>query len=76
MDWPPLLRVDRSQLIDWFTNDVQDAPQRCHPHRDCNLRSQVEAAHAPYHALGRFHRHAADSAFANVLLHFQNHVDG
>src|SRR5271157_1804004 len=32
--------------------------------------------HAADHAVGRFHGDAADSAFAEVLLHFENYVDG
>ncbi len=76
MDGPPFLCIDRSQLVHWLTNDVQDAAQRRDAHRDGNLRAQVEALHAPYHALGRLHRHATNPAFANVLLHFQNTLIG
>ncbi len=35
----------------------------------------VDGLHAAHHALGRFHGDAAHPAFAQVLLHFQNHVD-
>ncbi len=43
--------------------------------RDRDLGTGIDALHAPNHAFGRLHGHAANPAFANVLLNFQNHVD-
>src|SRR4029077_6358051 len=37
--------------------------------------SLVDGFHAPHHTFGRFHGNTTHPSFAQVLLHFQNHVD-
>ena len=36
----------------------------------------IDGLHAAHHALGGFHGDAAHAAFAQVLLHFEDDVDG
>src|SRR5205823_10504269 len=45
------------------------------PHWHGNWAIQVNHLHAPHHAVGWFHSYAAHPALAEVLLHFQNHLD-
>ncbi len=67
---------DRTKLIDRLANHVHHAAQRAFAHRNGNRSAQVNGFHAAHHALGRLHGDAAYAAFAQVLLHFQRHVDG
>ena len=67
--------LDRTELIDRLADHVHHAAERAvaHGHRDWS--ALVDGLHAAHHAVGRFHGNAAHAAFAEVLLHFENHVD-
>jgi len=45
-------------------------------HGHGNRPTLVDGFHPAHHAFGGFHRDAADAAFSQVLLHFENDLDG
>ncbi len=67
--------LDRTQLIDRRSDHVHHASQRAAAHGHRNRAALVNGFHATHHTLGRFHGNAAHAAFAQVLLHLQNHAD-
>ena len=76
MDRVALGGIDRAQLVHRVADDVQHAAQRlaAHGHRDG--AAEVDGLHAAHHAFGGLHGDAAHAAFAELLLHFQDDVDG
>ncbi len=75
MDRHGLGVLDRAQLIHRLADHVHHAPQRAAAHGHGDRPALVDGFHAAHHALGGFHGDAAHAAFAQVLLHFENHVD-
>src|SRR5262245_12513067 len=63
------------EVIDGLADYVDHATERAVADRDRNRPAQVNGLHAAHHAFGGFHGNAAHAAFAEVLLHFQDHVD-
>ena len=76
MDRHALLRVDGSEVVDRLADDVHHAAQRLLAHGNADGTTQIDGFHAAHHALGGLHGDATDAAFAEVLLHFENDVDG
>ena len=75
MDGHGLGVLDRPQLIHGLADHVHHAAQRAAAHGHRNRSALVDGFHAAHHAFGGFHGDAAHAAFAQVLLHFENHVD-
>ena len=75
MDGQPLGRLDRAKLVHRLADHVHHAAQRLFAHRHRDRPAQVERLHAPHHAVRGLHRDGAHAAFAQMLLHFQHHVD-
>ena len=75
MDRHGLGVLDRAQLIHRLADHVHHAAQRAAADGHGNRSALVDGFHAAHHAFGGFHGDAAHPAFAQVLLHFQNHVD-
>ena len=71
-----LLVLDRAQLVDGLADHVHHASQRAAAHGHGNRSALIDGLHAAHHAVGGFHGDAAHAAFAQVLLHLENHVDG
>src|SRR5664279_1504621 len=76
MDGHALVIGHGAQLVHGFANDVEHAAEGPPANRHRNGPAQVEGLHAAHHAFGRFHGHATHAAFAELLLHFQDDVDG
>ena len=76
MDGIALGGVDRAQLVDRIADDVEHAAQGLAAHGHGDGAAQVDGLHAAHHALGGLHGNAAHPAFAQLLLHFQDDVDG
>ena len=55
---------------------VQHAAERLGPHRHRDRRAGVDGFHPALHAVGRLHRDGPHAALAEVLLDFDDHVDG
>ena len=70
------LLADGPELVDWITDDVDDATQRLLAHGHADGAAEVDRLHAANHAVGCFHGHGAHATFAKVLLHLENHADG
>ena len=68
--------ADGPQFVHRLANHVDHAAQRLLAHGHANRSALVDSLHAAHHAVGRFHRHRAHAALAQVLLDFENHVDG
>ena len=68
--------LDGAELIDGLADHVHHAAERAPAHGDGNRPALIDGVHAAHHAFGGFHRDATYAAFAEVLLHFENHVDG
>ena len=75
MDRHGLAVLDRPQLVHGLADHIHHAPQRAAAHGHRNRSALVDGFHAAHHALGGFHGDTAHPAFAQVLLHFQNHSD-
>ena len=75
VDGVALVRLHRAELVDRLADDVQDAAEgrRAHRHRD--RAAGVDRLHAPHHAVGGLHAHAAHPVLPEVLLHLGDHVD-
>src|SRR5579872_429612 len=71
-----LLVLDRAQLIDRLADHVHDATKRAPSHRHGDRAALVDRFHAAHHTFSGFHSDAAHAAFAEVLLHFKNDLDG
>ena len=67
---------DGAQLIDGLADHVHHASQRASAHGHGNRPALIDGIHAAHHAVGGFHGDATHTAFAQVLLHFEDHVDG
>src|SRR5215472_13693122 len=76
MNGQAFLEFDRTQLVDGFADYVHHASQRAAAHGHGNRPTLIDDLHAAHHPVSRLHSHAAHPAFAQVLLHFENHVDG
>ena len=68
--------VDWAQLVDRFADDVHHAAERSAAHGHGDGSALVDGLHAAHHAVGGLHGDAAHAAFAQMLLHFENDVDG
>ena len=64
------------KLIDGLADHVHHAAQRSAAHGHGNRPALVDGLHAAHHAVGGLHGDAAHAAFAQMLLHLENHVDG
>ncbi len=76
MDGIALGGIDRAEFVDRVADYVEHAAQGFAAHRHGDRASQVDGLHAAHHAFGGLHGNAAHSAFAELLLHFQDDVDG
>ncbi len=76
MDRQPLLAIHRTQLVHGLANDVEHAAQRAFAHGNGDGAAEVDGLHAAHHAVSGLHGDAAHTAFAQLLLDFQDYVDG
>ncbi len=76
MDGIALGGVDRPELVHRVADDVEHAAQGLAAHGHGDGAAQVDGLHAAHHALGGLHGDAAHPAFAQLLLDFQDDVDG
>ena len=70
------LFADGAELVHRLADHVDHAAQRLFAHGHADGPAQVDGLHAAHHAVGGFHGHGAHAALAQVLLHFEDHVDG
>ena len=70
------LGVDRAHFIHRLADHVQHAAERLRTHRHFHRMAQADGLHAADQALGGLQRHGAHAAFADMLLHFADDVDG
>src|ERR1700694_3388240 len=75
MDGPPLFRIDGPEVVDGFAENIQDAAEGLVAHRNGDRFAEVDGFHAAHHAVGRLHGDAANLALADVVRHFDNHID-
>ena len=71
-----LLGFYRAQVVHWLAEHVQHAAERRAAHRHGDRSARVDRLHAAHHAFGGLHGHGAHAAFAQVLLHLGDDVDG
>ncbi len=71
-----LLVLDRTKLVDRVADHIHDASQRATAHGHGDRSVLVDGFHAAHHTIGGRHGDAAHASFAQMLLHFENHVDG
>ena len=76
VDRHSLFVFDGAKLIDWIADHVHHAPQRSAAHGHGDRPALIDGFHAAHHAVGGLHGDAAHAAFAEVLLHLENHIDG
>ena len=76
MDGHALVARHRAKLVHRLANDVEHAAQRPAANGHGDGAAEVDRLHAAHHAFGGLHGDAAHAAFAELLLHFQDDVDG
>ncbi len=67
---------DGAEVIDRLADDVHHAAQGLAADGNADGAAEVDGLHAANHALGGLHGDAANAAFAKVLLHLEDDVDG
>ena len=77
VDGPALCALDRLVgEVDRLAEDVEHAAERHWSHRHGDRRAGVDGFHPALHAVGRLHRDGPHAPLAEVLLDFDDHVDG
>src|ERR1700690_2569262 len=71
-----LVTCDWAEVVDGLTDYVHHAAQRSTADGNRDGATLVDGVHAAHHAVGGLHGDAAHAAFAEVLLDFQDDVDG
>src|SRR6185437_15903143 len=69
------LFADGPKLVYRLADHVDHAPQCLLAHGHADRPAKVDSLHAAHHALRSLHGHRAHAPLAQVLLHFQHHVD-
>jgi hypothetical protein len=67
--------LNRTKLIYRIADYIHHTPQRAVAYWNRDLTTLVNHLHPAHHALGRFHGNATHTAFAKMLLYFENYVD-
>ena len=75
VDRHTLLFADGAKLVHRLTDDVEHAAERFAADGRSNLGAEIFRVHATHHAVGGGHGDGADTALAEVLLHFEDHVN-
>ena len=76
MDGQALGCVHRSQLVHGLADDVEHATEGALAYGNGNRAAEIDGLHAANHAVGGLHGDAAHAAFAELLLDFEDDVDG
>ena len=76
MDGHTLGGVHRAKLVHRLADDVEHAAERLAADGHGDGAAEVDGLHAAHHAFGGLHGDAAHAAFAELLLDFQDDVDG
>src|SRR5436190_130612 len=71
-----LFELNWPELVYWLANHVHHAPERTRANGNRNWPTLIDGFHAAHHAVGRLHCDAAHAPFAEMLLHFEDDVDG
>jgi hypothetical protein len=72
----PLVVGDGAEVVDRFADDVHHATQRSAADWNGNRAALIDGFHAAHHAVGGLHGDATHTAFSQVLLHFEDDIDG
>ena len=72
----PLSQAIGSEVVYWLADHVHDSAKRASAYGSGDRSTLVDGFHAADHAVGRLHGNTTNTAFSEMLLHFQNHVDG
>ena len=76
MDGHTLGGVYRAKFVHRLADDVEHAAQGRAANGHGDRTAEVDGLHAAHHAFGRLHGDAAHAAFAELLLDFEDDVDG
>ncbi len=77
MNGPPLGGFHRTiRKVHRFAQHVEHAPQRLGTHRHRDGAALVGGVHAALQSVRRFHRDGTHPVFTQVLLHFDDDVNG
>src|SRR5262249_10918923 len=75
VNWPVLVRLDRTAAIDRLPDQVEYAAQRRLTDRNADRRSSVDALMPSDHAVGAAQGDAPNAAAAEVLLHLAGQIE-
>jgi hypothetical protein len=64
------------RFVHRLANHVDHAAQRFLAHGHADRPAHVDGLHAAHHAVRRLHGHRAHAALAQVLLDFEDYIDG
>ena len=76
VDGKPFGGGNGAEIIDRMANHIHHAAERAFADRHGDWSAQVNGIHAAHHAVSGLHSDAAHAALAEMLLHFQDNVDG
>ena len=65
---------DGAEFIHRLADHIHHSSKRAVAHGHGNGSAHIDRLHAAHHAFGGLHGDAAYAAFAQMLLHFENHV--
>ena len=75
MNWIALLVRNVAEVVHWLADDVHHPPQCPFADGDCDWPAGIGGFHAAHHAVSRQHRDGPHAPFAQMLLHFGDHID-
>jgi len=71
-----LFELNWPELVYWLADHVHHAPERTRANGNRKLAHPDRWLSCAHHAVGRLHCDAAHAPFAEMLLHFEDDVDG
>ena len=75
MNWIALLVRNVAEVVHWLADHVHHPPQCPFADGDCDWPAGIGGFHAAHHAVSRQHRDGPHAPFAQMLLHFGDHID-
>src|ERR1700687_495403 len=75
MDGMAFFESDGAEIVHGFANYVHDAAESAVANGNGNRATLIDGLHATHHAVSSGHSDAADAAFAEMLLHFDDDIN-
>src|SRR5207248_1773622 len=70
-----LLVWNLTEIVDRLADNIHHASERAFTDGNADWTTGIRGLHAAHHAVSRQHRDGAHATFAQMLLHFGDHID-